>query len=83
MLPNYSVFDLHASFDIPYEAKVNSQIFAHVFNIFDKIYVQDAVDNSAFNGFYGPNNEYSHTAMSAEVFLGTPRMVNVGLLVTF
>lgn len=83
MLPNYSVFDLHASFDIPYEAKVNFQIFAHAFNILDKIYVQDAEDNSAFNGFYGPNNEFSHTAMSAEVFLGTPRMVNVGLLVTF
>ncbi len=83
MIPNYSVFDLHSSFDVPFETKVKFQIFAHVFNILDKIYVQDAVDNSSYNGYYGANNEYSHTAMSAEVFLGMPRMVNVGMMVTF
>jgi outer membrane receptor protein involved in Fe transport len=55
------------------------QLFAHVFNLFDKIYIQDAVDNSSYNGYYGPNDEYSHTAMSAEVFLGLPRTYNFGL----
>jgi hypothetical protein len=77
--PSYNIFDLHASYDIITTGNVDLQLFAHVFNLFDKIYIQDAVDNSSYNGYYGPNDEYSHTAMSAEVFLGLPRTYNFGL----
>ena len=52
---------------------------AHLFNALDNIYVQDAVDNSKYNG-YGDN---VHAAHNAEVFLGTPRNFNVGLSVNF
>ena len=54
-------------------------IFAHMFNLFDTFYVQDAVDNSAYNGYYGYDGSLSHTANSAEVFLGLPRTFNVGV----
>jgi len=78
--PSYNIFDLHASYDLPLKGKVGVQIFAHVFNLLDKVYVQDAVDNSPYNGYYGPDKEYSHTAMSAEVYLGLPRTYNFGIL---
>ncbi|MCB0752442.1 MAG: TonB-dependent receptor, partial [Ignavibacteriae bacterium] len=40
--PNYTVVDLHAAYDIPLDlGGVNLQLFGHVFNLFDEIYVQD------------------------------------------
>jgi hypothetical protein len=42
------------------------------------VFVQDAIDNSAFNGY-----DLDHDADDAEVFLGTPRNVNLGFQVTF
>lgn len=78
--PAYTVFDLHASYDIPMKGDVGVQIFVHVFNLFDEIYIQDAVDNSPYNGFYGSEGQYSHTAASAEVYLGIPRTVNFGVI---
>ena len=41
--------------------------------------VQDAVDNSRYNG-YGSKE---HLAHNAEVFLGTPRYANIGLTINF
>ncbi|MBN2173171.1 MAG: TonB-dependent receptor [Bacteroidales bacterium] len=80
--PSYTVFDLHASYDLPLRTdEVNVQFFVHVFNLFDEIYIQDAVDNSAYNGYYGENDEYSHEPWTAEVFLGLPRNVNFGVMV--
>jgi hypothetical protein len=81
--PAYTIFDAHANYQLPIKGKFGVNVFAHVFNIFNTLYVQDAVDNSAYNGFYGYDNRYSHTANSAEVYLGLPTTFNVGVKVTF
>ena len=52
---------------------------AHIFNALDDVYIQDAVDNSKYNGY----GDKVHAAHNAEVFLGTPRSFNVGLSVNF
>jgi hypothetical protein len=80
--PAYTVFDLHASYDLPLRTdEVGVQVFVHVFNLFDEIYIQDAVDNSPYNGYYGENDEYSHQPWTAEVYLGIPRNVNFGVII--
>ncbi len=77
--PGYTVFDLHAFYDLPVKNKdFKIQIFAHVFNLTDEIYIQDATDNSRYNGFDG-----DHDADDAEVFLGIPRTINFGVSATF
>lgn len=81
--PAYSLIDLHANYRLPFDGRTKIDVFFHVFNVLDAIYVQDAVDNSRYNGYYGTNNNLSHTANSAEVFLGLPRTFNAGLKVTF
>ena len=79
MAPSYSKVDFHASYGLPEVAGFQPQIFVHVFNALDGTYVQDAVDNSQYNGF----GDKLHLAQNAEVFLGTPRYYNVGLTVNF
>ncbi|MCB2208529.1 MAG: TonB-dependent receptor [Bacteroidetes bacterium] len=81
--PSYSVFDAHVYYTLPLKGKLGVDVFAHVFNIFNTFYVQDAVDNSAYNGFYGYDDRYSHTVNSAEVFLGLPTTFNVGVKISF
>ncbi|MCD4694695.1 MAG: TonB-dependent receptor [Bacteroidales bacterium] len=81
--PAYSVFDLDIGYDLPLKGKIQVQIFAHIFNLFDQVYIQDAVDNSDFNGYYGDNNQNSHTASASEVFLGLPRIFNAGIQISF
>lgn len=81
--PSYSVFDMNINYALPLKGRVGVNVFAHVFNLFDTFYIQDAVDNSAYNGFYGYDNRYSHTVNSAEVFLGLPRTFNVGVKISF
>ena len=80
--PGYAVFDAHFSYAlgdlIPVAGGADLRLFANVYNVFNKVYVQDAIDNSAFNGF-----DLDHDADDAEVFLGTPRNVNLGFQVTF
>ena len=78
--PGYSKMDLHITYDLPKIAGINAQVFAHVFNALDATYVQDAVDNSQYNGF---SDGASHSASRAEVFLGTPRYMNMGLKLNF
>ena len=77
--PDYAKMDLHMSYDLPKIAGMNAQLFAHVFNVLDATYVQDAVDNSSYNS-YGTKE---HLAHNAEVFLGTPRWMNMGLKLNF
>jgi hypothetical protein len=74
-VPNYSVFDLHAGYDLNLPS-VGSRVrlFANMFNVFDKLYVQDALDNSSFNNF-----DLDHDADDAEVFMGLPRTFTLGL----
>ena len=81
--PAYQIMNAHISYTIPFKGKYSLQIFAHVFNLLDEIYIQDAVDNSRYNGFYGDDNRFSHTINSAEVYLGLPRTFNVGLKFSF
>ena len=51
----------------------------HIFNQCDNVYIQDAVDNSQYNGY----GDKLHLPHGTEVFLGTPRYANIGLVVNF
>jgi len=81
--PSYFLIDLHAGYTIKTAGRYKVAITGHIFNLLDEIYIQDAVDNSPYNGYYGDNDEYSHTAAAAEVFLGLPRTFNVGVKFSF
>jgi outer membrane receptor protein involved in Fe transport len=74
--PGYTKFDLHVGYDAPRSWQMPAQVrlFANVFNVFDTRYIQDAVDNSAFNSF-----DQDHDADDAEVYFGLPRTINVGV----
>ena len=77
--PGYSKMDLHAYYNLPMQiAGANLQVFAHVFNLADATYIQDATDNSQYNAW-----DKDHDADSAEVFFGIPRYFNMGLTVRF
>ena len=76
-VPNYSVFSAHINYDIP-SILEGSQLFINVFNVFNTTYIQDALDNSRYNGF-----DSDHDADDAEVFLGLPRRYNIGLRINF
>ena len=80
--PGYTTFDLHASYRLgdilPVWNGADLRLFANVYNVTDKLYIQDAVDNSSFNGF-----DDDHDADDAEVFLGYPRNINIGFQITF
>ena len=79
MAPGYSKIDLHAYYNLPMSlAGTKLQVFAHVFNLTDALYIQDAVDNSQYNAW-----DKDHDADSAEVFFGTPMYFNMGLTVRF
>ena len=60
------------------QAPGDVRVFANVYNLFDTVYVQDAVDNSRFNAF-----DKDHDADDAEVFLGYPRNLNIGFQISF
>lgn len=93
MAPAYQKVDLHVNYDLPVSiAGTNMTAFVHVFNALDAIYVQDATDNSEYNGYkYDHDGDETtddvyktpHGASAAEVFLGTPRYFNAGLKVNF
>ena len=84
--PGYSVFDFHASYRLSDEMAApfggNVRLFIHGYNMFDAIYIQDATDNSRFNGYRDSaereRGSLSHKADDAEVFLGYPRNFNFG-----
>ena len=77
--PGYSKLDLHLSYKLPEIAGLDMTLHGHIFNALDDVYVQDATDNSKYNGY----GDKLHLAHNAEVFLGTPRYYNVGLTVNF
>ena len=78
--PAYSIIDFHASYKLPISfGRLGLQLFAHVFNVLDTEYIQDATDNSAYNAF----SPKEHKADDAEVFLGLPRTFNIGLQLNY
>ncbi|UCD37605.1 MAG: TonB-dependent receptor [Fidelibacterota bacterium] len=78
-IPSSTVMDLHATYDLPFKfGGVRLQAFIHIFNLLDSEFIQDATDNSQYNGFDG-----DHDADDAEIFLGMPRTYNTGLTVRF
>lgn len=78
-IPAYSVWDLHAGYQLPMKSKTGVEIFGHIFNLFDALYISDAVDDSQYNGFSGASN---HTAANAEVFMGLPFSFNLGVKIS-
>jgi outer membrane receptor protein involved in Fe transport len=79
-VPNYTVFNLHLNYTMPSVMK-GSTFFINLFNLFDATYIQDAVDNSQYNGYSA--NGTNHSADDAEVFFGLPRRYNFGVRVNF
>ena len=79
--PGYGRLDFHASYRLPsdWTGGYGVTVSAHLFNALDDVYIQDAVDNSQYNGY----GDKMHLAHNAEVFLGTPRYANVGISVDF
>ncbi|MFP8490101.1 TonB-dependent receptor [Gracilimonas sp. Q87] len=75
--PNYTVFNLHLNYTLD-SILEGTNLFLNVFNLLDETYIQDATDNSRFNGYDG-----DHDADDAEVFLGLPRRYNFGIRVNF
>jgi len=76
-IPNYTTVDLHLMYEIPTIVKgLRFRFFAHVFNLLDEVYIQDATDNSSYNAF---SSDYPHTASAAEVFFGPRRSINMGV----
>ncbi len=81
LTPSYNKIDLHFNWALPYNLSgVSFQVFAHVFNLLDTLYIQDATDNSKYNGVRGAE---SHSAQRAEVFFGAPRSFNAGVSIAF
>jgi len=81
-VPGYGIFDLNASYDLPFEyGGAKASVVLNVRNLLDEVYVQYATDNSRYNAY--PFRVNSHTANSAEVFLGMPTTYNLGLKINF
>ena len=82
LAPDYGVADLNASYDLPFEfGGSKAQVVLNVRNLFDAVYIQDALDNSRYNAY--PFRVNNHSASAAEVYLGMPTSYNLGLKVNF
>ena len=79
MAPKYNRLDLHGSYKLPKVGGLDMSLTGHIFNALDAVYVQDATDNSQYNGY----GDKLHLPHNAEVFLGTPRYANIGIVVNF
>ena len=77
--PNYGVLDMHFIYKLPIAVSgVNIRVFAHVYNVLNSLYIQDATDNSRYNAW-----DHDHDADDAEVFFGAPRFINAGFSVSY
>ncbi len=92
--PGYTVFDFNSAYRItdliPVWKGGDVRLFANVYNLLDETFIQDATDNSGFNGYYACSNvlrpctaDPGHDAQAAEVFLSLPRTFNVGFQIIF
>jgi iron complex outermembrane recepter protein len=81
--PAYTIWDLHFNYELPVNLYgVNLNLFAHIFNLFNTVYIQDANDNSLYNS-YDPVGHQDHSASDAEVYLGIPRTFNLGIQLAY
>ncbi len=81
--PAYTIYDLHFSYKLPVDLYgVNLDLFAHVFNLFNTIYIQDATDDSQYNAYNAVGSQ-THSASDAEVYLGMPRTFNLGISLSY
>ena len=79
-VPNFSVLDLNLNYRLPIDFNgVTVDVFAHIFNVADAVYIQDATDNSAYNAY----DLKEHGADDAEVLLGLPSNYNGGVKINF
>ncbi len=82
IVPAYNVLDIHGTYDLPIKvAGFGAQVFFHMFNALDEVYVSDALDNSSYNAYSGDGK--NHKADDAEVYFGSPRRSNFGLAINF
>lgn len=82
LVPDYGIMDLNASYNLPFEISgAKAQIILNVRNLFDEVYIQDALDNSRYNAY--PFRVNDHSANAAEVYLGMPTSYNLGLKINF
>jgi hypothetical protein len=82
-IPGYQIYNLHISYAIPTRSDAfDLTVFAHVFNLFDEVYISEAVDESSFESV-GTNLAPRHSAQRAEVFFGAPLTFNMGVTVSF
>jgi len=81
-IPDYTLTDIHIMYTLPFHLSgVKFQLFGHVYNLFDQLFVQDATDNSQYNAY--TSNGKTHSADDAEVFMGAPRFFNIGINVRY
>jgi opacity protein-like surface antigen len=78
-IPAYSIWDLHAGYALPMKSKTGVEIFGHIFNLFNQVYISDATDNSEYNAY---SDGLSHTASRAEVYMGLPFSFNLGVKIS-
>ena len=81
-IPSAYKIDFHGFYTLPVDlGNVTIQAFAHVFNVLDELYIQDATDNSSYNAF--DDDGITHESSDAEVYVSAPRSFNVGVNVIF
>jgi iron complex outermembrane recepter protein len=76
-IPSATFFNFHLNYTLS-NIFNGTQVFFNMLNLTDELYIQDATDNSRYNGF-----DMDHDADDAEVFFGMPRRYNFGLRVNF
>jgi len=76
-IPAYNLFEFHFAYGIPGQVLgLDLTLFAHVFNLANLLYVQDAVDNSQYNAWSVDGK--NHKADDAEIYPGMPTSFNLG-----
>ena len=76
-IPNFNLLELHFSYLVPAQVLgMDVTLFAHVFNMANALYVQDAVDNSSFQAWTVDGK--NHKADDAEIYPGLPTAFNFG-----
>ena len=81
-IPAYNLFEFHFGYLLPSQILgLDVTLFAHVFNLTNELYVQDATDNSEFNAWSVDGKD--HKADDAEIYPGMPTSFNFGFSAAF